>query len=246
MYFKSDVTLDVGTGEPIILLHGLFGNLSNWDDVVNEFSKTHRVIVPALPFFKEISGIASSLDALVHFLTFLIEDLGCGKVTIMGNSLGGHIALLYTIENQYNVLKLVLTGSSGLFERSVGNSFPRIRDYDYIREKVGYTFYNKQVITQRLIDEVYTTVQDTSQVLSLISLVRAAQRRNLAHYLHQINTSTLLVWGLQDEITPPEVALEFHDRLPNSHVRFIDSCGHVPMMEQPEIFNKYVREFLSR
>lgn len=238
--------IDTGRGEPLILLHGLLGNVNNWDHVLKAFSDTHRVIVPALPFFETSLTLASSLNKLVRYIDGLVDELSLDRVTLIGNSLGGHVALLYALENPRKVRKLVLAGSSGLFERQFGGSFPRIKDYEYIREKVGYTFYKKEVVTKALVDEVYTNVQNPQRVLKLLDLARASQRQNLGEQLHHINTSTLLIWGLQDEITPPEVALEFHDRLPNSHIRFIDECGHAPMMEQPEVFNKYVWDFLSK
>jgi pimeloyl-ACP methyl ester carboxylesterase len=237
--------LDVGSGEPIILLHGLFGNLSNWEHVAVEFALTHRVIIPKLPLYD--SPIASRrLDDLVNYLENFIEEHSLDKVVLMGNSLGGHIALLYAWRQPGKIRKLVLAGSSGLFENSFQGSFPRVKDYDYVREKVQNTFYKPEVATKQLVDEVYDTIQSRIKTLSIIGLARAAQRHNLTDILGQISTPTLLVWGLQDTITPPEVALEFYDRLPDSTVKFLEHCGHVPMMEQPQLFNKYVRKFLER
>lgn len=234
---------DEGKGQPIILLHGLFGNLSNWENVAKTFSKDYRVIIPRLPLF-DISLKESSLNRLVSFLENFVKKRSLQNVILMGNSLGGHVALLYTLKNQKNVDKIILAGSSGLFENSLGGSFPRMKDYDYVDEKVRYTFYNKEVVTKELVDEVYETVQSRVKTLSLIGLARAAQRENLSEVLYQIKAPTLLIWGLQDEITPPETALEFHELIPHSEIKLLDKCGHVPMMEQPELFNQYVREFL--
>lgn len=236
---------DVGEGEPIILLHGLFGNLSNWGSVADEFTGTNRVLVPRLPFYS--SPISRErLNDLATYLEEFIDHHNLQKVTLMGNSLGGHVALLYTWKNPHAVHKLVLAGSSGLFENSFGGSFPRVRDYEYIKEKVSETFYKREIVTKELVDEVFLTVQSPAKTLSLIGLARAAQKNNVADILKELEHPTLLVWGLQDTITPPEVALEFHDLLPNSEVVFLDHCGHVPMMEQPKLFNQYVRDFLER
>jgi 2-hydroxy-6-oxonona-2,4-dienedioate hydrolase len=235
---------DVGHGSPIILLHGLFGNLSNWGQVAFEFTSTHRVVIPRLPLYsKPIS--AARLNDLVEYLEQFIESHQLARVTLMGNSLGGHVALLYTSSNPERVEKLVLTGSSGLYENSFGGTFPRVKDYAYIREKVVSTFYKQDVVTNELVDEVYATVQNKSKTLSIIRLARAAQQNNVEHLLSEIKVSTLLLWGLQDTITPPEVALEFHNHLPLSQIVFLDHCGHVPMMEQPKLFNKHVRKFLE-
>lgn len=235
---------DVGHGPPIILLHGLFGNLSNWSHVAHEFTATNRVLVLRLPLYsKPISS--QRLNDLVIYLQHFIEDHKLDKVILMGNSLGGHIALLYTWQNSDRVQKLILTGSSGLYEYSFGGSFPRVKDYEYIRAKIGDTFYKQEIVTKQLVDEVYATVQSPLKTLSLIRLARAAQKNNVSHILDQINVPTLLIWGLQDTITPPEVALEFHRLLPYSDVVFLDHCGHVPMMEQPRLFNEHVRKFLE-
>jgi pimeloyl-ACP methyl ester carboxylesterase len=236
---------DVGEGEPIILLHGLFGNLSNWGQVAFEFTATHRVLIPRLPLYST-PLTRERLDNLVDYVENFIDELGLEQVTLMGNSLGGHIALLYAWRHPEKVKKLVLAGSSGLTENSFGGTFPRVKDYDYIRERVENTFYKREVVTKQLVDEVYETVQSRTRTLSIIGLARAAQRHNVADMLREINTPTLLIWGRQDTITPPEVALEFHDLLPKSQVIFLDQCGHVPMMEHPKLFNRHVRIFLEQ
>jgi pimeloyl-ACP methyl ester carboxylesterase len=236
---------DVGEGEPMILLHGLFGNLSNWGHVVYEFTSTHRVLVPRLPFYSSPLS-RERLNDLADYLGDFIEHHGFKKVTLMGNSLGGHIALLYAAKEPSRVNKLVLAGSSGLYENSFGGTFPRVRDYAYVKEKIQGTFYMQDVVTKELVDEVFLTIQSPAKTLSLIGLARAAQKNNVTDLLADITHATLLIWGLQDTITPPDVALEFHDLLPNSEVVFLDHCGHVPMMEQPKLFNQYVRDFMGR
>lgn len=236
---------DVGVGKPVILLHGLFGNLSNWGHVVYEFTSTHRVIIPRLPLYANPVS-RERLDQLVIYLEKFLIEHDLHDVVLMGNSLGGHIALLFALKNPQMVEKIVLAGSSGLYENSFGGSFPRVKDYDYIREKVASTFYKREIVTKQLVDEVYDTVQSKYKTISIIGLAREAQRNNLSEALKNIDIPTLLIWGLQDSITPPEIALEFHDRLPQSQLIFIDHCGHVPMMEQPKLFNEYVRDFLEK
>ncbi|MNR36660.1 Pimeloyl-[acyl-carrier protein] methyl ester esterase [compost metagenome] len=76
-------------------------------------------------------------------------------------------------------------------------------------------------------------------------LARDAQKQNLKELLHFIKIPVLLIWGLQDIVTPPEVAEEFYQHLPNATLHYIDRCGHAPMMEQPELFNGYVSNFLA-
>jgi pimeloyl-ACP methyl ester carboxylesterase len=236
--------LDRGEGEVIILLHGLFGNLSNWKSVVEHFSRDYRVIVPRLPIF-EMPKDQANLDELAKILSEFIDWHQLTDVTLVGNSLGGHLALLYALRHPANVRKLVLTGSSGLFENSLGQSFPRVKDYHFIEEKVRYTFYKKDIATKEMVDEVFAAVQSIPKSLRIIGMARSAQKNNLSEQLHKIHTPTLLIWGLQDEITPPEVALHFHDLLPNAQLKFVEHCGHVPMMEHPELFNQYMTHFLN-
>jgi pimeloyl-ACP methyl ester carboxylesterase len=164
---------------------------------------------------------------------------------IIGNSLGGHIALIYTLHNERKVRKLVLTGSSGLFEDSMGGSYPKRGNYEYIRERVSYTFYDPKVATKELIDEVFEITNSIPKCLRIVAIAKSAQRNNLAEEIPDIKAPTLLVWGLNDTITPPFVAHEFNRLIPNAVLRFVDRCCHAPMMEHPEKFNELVEEFLG-
>jgi len=244
---KLDYTplLDVGEGEPMVLLQGLFGNLSNWSHVVHEFSPSYRILIPRLPFFATPVS-AERLDDLVQYVEDFIDALGLKKVILLGNSLGGQMALLYAWRQPARVKKLVLAASSGLSENNFDGTYPRIKDYAFIMDRVYKNFYQREVVTTALVDEVFQAVQSKVKAQSLVGLARAAQRHNLADILDQVVTPTLLVWGLQDNITPPEVALQFHERLPHSSIVFFEHCGHVPMIEQPQLFTKHVRKFLAR
>jgi pimeloyl-ACP methyl ester carboxylesterase len=162
----------------------------------------------------------------------------------MGNSLGGHVALLYTLENADKVRRLILTGSSGLFEDSMGGSYPKRGNYEYIRERVAYTFYDPNVATKELVDEVFETTKSIPKCMRIVAIAKSAQRHNMAEEIPNIKIPTLLVWGLNDTITPPIVAHEFNRLIPNSELKFIDNCSHAPMMEHPEKFNQLVETFV--
>ncbi|MBY0426322.1 MAG: alpha/beta hydrolase [Cytophagales bacterium] len=235
--------LDEGQGEVLLLLHGLFGALSNFEGIIKEFSQRQRVIIPIMPIY-EMPIKQSSLDGLVDFVESFVKYKDLKDVTLLGNSLGGHVALLYSLENLDNVKRIVLTGSSGLFESAMGGSYPRRSSYEYIKERVGYTFYDPNVATKELIDEIFEITSNIPKCLRIVAIAKSAQRQNLATELEKIHVPVLLIWGLNDTITPPEVAHEFNRLLPNSTLRFIDKCGHAPMMEQPEQFNEYLREFI--
>jgi pimeloyl-ACP methyl ester carboxylesterase len=235
--------VDEGQGPVLLLLHGLFGALSNWEGVVNRFSKNFRVVIPMLPIY-EMPIKEAGLDGLRKFVEDFVSFKKLENLIIMGNSLGGHIALLYTLQNSDKVKKLILTGSSGLFEDSMGGSYPKRGNYDYIRERVAYTFYDPNVATKDLVDEVFETTRSIPKCMRIVAIAKSAQRHNMAEDIPKITAPTLLVWGLNDTITPPIVAHEFNRLIPNSSLKFIDKCCHAPMMEHPEKFNELVEEFL--
>lgn len=236
--------VDEGEGDVLLLLHGLFGALSNWEGVVNRFSKKFRVVIPMLPIY-EMPIKEAGLEGLRKFVEDFVAAKKLDNMTIMGNSLGGHIALLYTLKNADKVKKLILTGSSGLFEDSMGGSYPKRGNYQYIKERVSYTFYDPQVATKELVDEVFETTNSIPKCMRIVAIAKSAQRNNMASEIPNIKVPTLLVWGLNDTITPAVVAHEFNRLIPNSQLRFVDKCSHAPMMEHPEKFNELVEDFLA-
>lgn len=235
--------IDEGAGETILLLHGLFGALSNWDPVVDRFKTDYRVIIPLLPIY-EMPIREAGLDGLVQFVQDFVAFKQIDDLTIIGNSLGGHIALIYCLAHPEQMKRLVLTGSSGLFENSMGGSFPKRGSYDYIKERVEYTFYDPKVATKEYVDEVFETTTSIPKAMRIVAIAKSAQRHNMADEILGIKTPTLLIWGLNDTITPPMVAHEFNRLIPGSVLRFVDYCCHAPMMERPEEFNNILATFL--
>lgn len=235
--------VDEGQGQVLMLLHGLFGALSNWEAVVNRFSANFRVLIPMLPIY-EMPIKDAGLEGLRKFVEEFVAAMKLEDMIIMGNSLGGHVGLLYILANPSKVSKLVLTGSSGLFENGMGGSYPRRGSYDYVKERVVYTFYDPQVASQELVDEVFETTKSIPKAMRIVAIAKSAQRNNLANDLPKITVPTLLVWGLNDTITPPMVAHEFNRLIPNSELQFIDKCCHAPMMEHPDRFNELMEDFL--
>lgn len=237
--------IDEGEGEVMLLLHGLFGALSNWDGVVNRFSKKYRVVIPLLPIY-ELPVKKADLQTLNQYLEDFVATKKLENFTLMGNSLGGHIGLIYTLNNEDKVKRLVLTGSSGLFENALGGSFPKRGSYQYIKERVEYTFYDPATATKEYVDEVFETTKNIPRCMRIVAIAKSAQRHNMAEEITKIKAPTLLVWGLNDTITPPMVAHEFNRLIPNSTLKFIDKCCHAPMMEHPEKFNQILEEYLEK
>ena len=237
--------IDEGEGETLVLLHGLFGALSNWHEVVDHFSKNYRVVIPMLPIY-DIPIRQAGLEGLSKFLQGFVKEMDLKDMTLIGNSLGGHVGLIYTLDNSEKVSRIVLTGSSGLFEDSMGGSFPKRGSYEYVKERVGYTFYDPAVATKELVDEVFDTLKSIPKCMRIVAIAKSAQRNNLSTELNQITQPTLLVWGLNDTITPPLVAHEFNRLIPNSELHFIDKCCHAPMMEHPKEFNRILDAYLNK
>ncbi len=237
--------IDEGQGETLLLLHGLFGALSNWEGVIEGFRQRFRVVIPLMPIY-DMPARQAGLEGLLAFIEEFVALKNLRELTLLGNSLGGHIALLYTIKNQENVKRLVLTGSSGLFEDSMGGSYPKRGNYAYISERVAYTFYDPKVATKELIDEVFEITNSIPKCMNIVQIAKSAQRNNVASHLPTIQVPTLLVWGLNDTITPPSVGHEFNRLIPNSELWFIDYCGHAPMMEHPARFNRLLERFLEK
>jgi len=237
--------IEAGEGQPLVLLHGLMGELSNWEATIHHFKGSYRVIVPILPIY-ELPILTLGVKSLSKHVLRFLKFKKFNQVVLVGNSLGGHVGLVFTAAHQEYVKALVLTGSSGLYENAFGGSFPRRESYDYVREKVEFTFYDPATATKELVDEVFSTINDRSRVIRILAMAKSAIRHNMAKELPKITIPVSLIWGRQDKITPPEVAVEFHELLPNSELNWVDKCGHAPMMEHPEIFNDLLDKFLNR
>ncbi len=239
--------LEIGPkdGEVLMLLHGLFGALSNFDGIIQHFQKEYRVIIPMLPMFdlpiKEVS-----VTALVEHVAEFVEYKKYEKVNILGNSLGGHVALLYVLEHPEKINSVILTGSSGLFESAFGTGFPQRGNYEFIKKKTEDTFYSPDIATKELVDEVFDTVSDRNKAIRVVKTAKSAVRHNLGDKLHQITAPTLLIWGKNDKVTPPVVGERFHELIDNSELHWLDKCGHAPMMEHPASFNNILEGFLKK
>jgi pimeloyl-ACP methyl ester carboxylesterase len=198
-----------------------------------------------LPLY-ELPLLTTGVKSLAKFVHKFVKYKDLKDITLLGNSLGGHIGLIYTLAHPEDVKALVLTGSSGLYENAFGGSFPRRESYDFIREKVEFTFYDPATATKELVDDVFASVNDRHKVIRILAIAKSAIRHNMSNDLYKISVPVCLIWGLQDKVTPPAVAKEFHEILPNSELNWLDKCGHAPMMERPVEFNIALRKFLDR
>lgn len=237
--------VEAGEGQPLIILHGLMGGLSNFSGVLNYFSKKgYRVIIPELPIYT-LPLLKTNVKNLSKFLKDFMKFKNLDEAILIGNSLGGHIALYFTKLNIDNVKALVLTGSSGLYEKSMGDTYPKRGNYEYIKVKTEEVFYDPKVATKEVVDEIFESVNDRSKVIRTLAIAKSAIRHNMAKDLPAMSIPACIIWGKNDTVTPPEVADEFDKLLPDSNLFWIDKCGHTPMMEHPEKFNEILEGWLK-
>jgi len=236
--------IEEGDGLPIIILHGLMGGLSNFNGVITFFKdKGFKVLMPVLPIY-DLPILKTSVRELSNFLDRFIKFKKIKKFVLIGNSLGGHIALYYTkIFNRAN--GLVLTGSSGLYEKGMGSGYTKRGDYNVMKKKVEEVFYDPRVANKELVDEVFETVNDRNKLIKILAMAKSAIRHNMAKDLPKMKLPCLIIWGKNDNVTPPDVGIEFNNLLPNSDLVWIDKCGHAPMMEHPEKFNEILLDWLK-
>lgn len=226
----------------IICLHGMFGGLSNFDNLI-ENTDDYTIYVPDIPLYT-LPKSNLTISGLAEWLKEFVDVLNINDPILLGNSMGGHVALEYAVQFPDTVRGLILTGSSGLMEKGFGSSVPRRNDPDYIREQASLTFYD-DLVDDAMVKEILEVVQSPSKLRRLLWIARNTQQHNMEDQLPKISVPTLLVWGKNDIITPPEVAETFCRKMPNAALKWIDRCGHAPMMERPEEFVLHLKEYLS-
>ena len=238
--------IEVGEGTPMIILHGLMGGLSNFQGVTSYFpEKGYKVLVPELPIY-DMPMLKTNVKNFAVYLQKFIEFKGFSEVILLGNSLGGHIGLLHSKLYPEMVKALVITGSSGLYESAMGDGYPKRGDYEFIKKKAQDVFYDPAVATKEIVDEVFATVNDRMKLVKTLAIAKSAIRHNMSKDLPNMKTPTCIIWGENDSVTPPNVATEFHELLPDSDLFWIAKCGHAPMMEHPEEFNKILDAWLKQ
>lgn len=230
--------IEEGEGKPIVLLHGLMGELSNFSSLTNYFSqKGYKVYAPELPLYS-LPVINTNVNNIAKHVAKFIETIIQEPVILIGNSLGGHIGLVISHKRPELVSALCLTGSSGLYEKSFGETYPKRGDYEYVERKTREVFYDPNIATKEIVDDVFNTVNDRNKAIKTLYIARDAIKSNMKSDLKDIKIPVCLIWGKQDPVTPPEVAVEFNEELPDATLYWIDKCGHAPMMEHPDLFNE--------
>lgn len=228
----------------VLMLHGFFGNPRNWDACAAGLSACSRVLVPQFPLFGA-QHRRDRLEHVMHFLGELLETEKARRVVVVGNSLGGQLAVTLATREPDRVAGLVLTGSSGLFERNFSNNIKRRPDREYLRGRIAEIFHDPSHVTEEMIDDVLDIAMDRHKALDALLLAKDIRETNVSPLLPRVRCPVLLIWGEDDKITPPSTAFEFQKLLPDARLVFLPKCGHAAMMEHPAEFNRLVEEFVQ-
>ena len=122
---------------------------------------------------------------------------------------------------------------------------PHVPTAEFVRQRMEEIFYDTSLVTPAWVEAVRRTLTTRLLARRIVQVARSAKRSNLESRLGQIGAPTLVVWGKDDRITPPEVAERFAALIPNAELVFIANCGHAPMLEQPSVFNAVVEDWLQ-
>jgi pimeloyl-ACP methyl ester carboxylesterase len=221
------------------------GGLGNFEGFISYFPIIgYQIFMPELPVYTA-SLLDTNVKYFAKFINNFIKFLKLDKVILVGNSLGGHVGLLHAKLFPEFTKALVLTGSSGLYENAMGDTYPKRGDYEFIKKKTQDVFYSAKTATKEIVDEIFEVVNDRKKVIKILAMAKSAIRHNMSKDLPKIKVSTALIWGKDDIVTPPEVANEFNKLLPNSKLFWIKKCGHAPMMEHPKEFNNIVKKWFA-
>src|SRR5262245_7588598 len=220
------------------------GRMDHWAIPLQALAPVGRPIAPDVPILDETLADPSVGGLTAHVRAFL-DAIEIDRAVVGGNSLGGHLAIELALRDPQRVSALVLTGSSGLFERSFGRGVPHVPTTEFVREKMEEVFYDASLVTPAWAEAVRRTLMTRTLARRVVQVARSAKRSNVESRLGQITVPTLVLWGKDDRITPPEVGERFAALIPNAELVFIANCGHAPMLEQPTVFNAVLGDWLQ-
>lgn len=243
----SPVRVDeLGAGDPpLVFLHGLLGLNEHWRPMAGALCERARCIMIEAPLL-ELRGDLCSVDGVTSLITATIERVLDGQPAVLvGNSLGGHVAQKIALDRPELVRGLVLAGSSGLFERTLEKNVQHRPSREWLEKKINDLFYDKSKVPHNCVDLAFEELSKRHGARAMVKLGKSAKNDYMGARLERLRVPTLLLWGRQDNVTPPMVAEEFHDLIEGSRLVWIDECGHAPMIECPERFAREVRLFLD-
>lgn len=236
---KTDTLVEqYGAGEraaglpPLVILNGMLGQNRHWRPCVERIAGSRRIIL-IQPSLLELRGGCCSVGGVVRIVSDILISVAGGPAIIAGNSLGGHVALRLAIGAPALVRGLVLIGSSGLFERTLEQNIERSPSRPWIEKKIFELFHDRRAVPDTMVDEAHAELSKRPSARALVRMGKSAKKDHLGEELHLVSQPTLLAWGRNDNVTPPEVAVEFASLIAGSRLEWIDRCGHAPHIEKP-------------
>ncbi len=232
-----------GTGTPLVILNGLLGLNKHWFGVMGPVSEVAACTLIEPPLLR-LTGDQCSVRGVVRIVIDVLQRLNHGPAVLAGNSLGGHVAMRIALERPDLCAGLVLMGSSGLFERTFERDVMHSPSKAWLDRKIGDLFADRGRMPEGMVDEAYEELRHRKAARALVKLGKSAKNDHLGEEVPNLRVPTLLAWGRQDNVTPPEVAVEFSQLIPGSRLEWIDSCGHAPQIEQPGEVARLLVEFM--
>lgn len=237
--------MEIGNGRPIVFLHGLVGQNEHWEEVAKRLSHPARCIMLELPLLN-LEGDDCSIHGATDLAAVFLREQVQEPATIVGNSFGGHVALKLAIEQPHLVRALVLTGASGLIEKSIVSDVQIRPSMEWVERRIGELFYDRSKMLVSDVSRAHEVLSRRPQARAMVKLSKSARRNHLGDELHRISCPTLILWGRQDIVTPPEACEQFRRDISDSRVVWIEECGHAPMIECPGPFAEALGVFLSQ
>lgn len=239
--------IDVGRGRPFVFLHGLVGLNDHWEEVARRLCDKIRCILLEIPLLK-LEGKDCSVDGVEVLTARFLDRYMAGEraPVLVGNSFGGHVALRIALDRPELVNGLVLAGASGLIEKSMVSDVQIRPSREWLSRKISELFYDPAVhMREADVDRAHRELSERSGARAMVKLSRSARRDHLGSRIPDIAAPTLIIWGRNDVVTPPEAADQFMESLPDARIVWLDECGHTPMIERPDDFAKALLDFAA-
>lgn len=258
------------SGSPVVLLHGagIDSASLSWKEAIEPLARTHRVFAPDWPGYglSDKPAIQYNTGFYVDFLARLLDVLQLPKASLVGISMGGAIALGFTLDHPDRVDRLVPVDPYGIMPRIAWHKLSYLYvltplnelSYWLIKRSRSMTRWTilaslisgPEQLSEALVDEVYQAAQAPGAGKAFLSFQRHdltwnGMRTNYLDRLPEIAVPTLFIQGEKDIGVPLKYAQEAHRRVKNSQLHVMMGCKHWPMRDRPEEFNRVLIEFLQ-
>lgn len=249
VYGQNIRYIEAGQGPTVILLHGLGSVKEIWAANIGALSAKYRVYALDQVGFGHSDKplLEYKIATFVDFLFGFMQSQNLSKATLVGNSLGGWIALDFAARHPEMVDKLVLVGSAGLpWEKAPAADLNPASLAD-MRTLLESIFYDKKMVTDQFVLQAFTNHARNNDGFTIQrTLAGFAQNQFEDAKLSSLHAPTLVVWGRQDELISVSQGEKLRDGIPGAKLVVFEQCGHVPQLEKPAEFNQALTDFLGK